>query len=70
MHFVKTRLNCNIKYGTQSRLNGGYKIPTFFCILRFLRTFDSLNFEKNAGGLMRTPKFGENPMNFKLEYDF
>jgi hypothetical protein len=46
MHFVKTRLNCNIKYGTQSRLNGGYKIPTFFCILRFLRTFDSLNFEK------------------------
>ena len=41
-----------------------------FYILRFLRTLDSLNFEKNAGGLMRTPKFSKNLMNFEFEHDF
>ena len=45
-------------------------IENLHCILRFLHTLDSLNFDKNAGGLMRTGKFGKNLKNFEFEYGF
>ena len=44
-------------------------IENLRCILRFLHTLDSLNFDKNAGGLMRTGKFGENLMNFDMIFE-
>ena len=48
----------------------GIQNSRVFYISRFLRTLDSLDFEKIAGGLMRTSKFGESQMNFEFEYDF
>ena len=45
----------------------GIQNSRVFYILRFLRTLDSLDFEKIAGGLMRTSKFNEIIASFKVK---